>query len=772
MTHLDLLQEALTRLEAGESVETASASLPAEEAELLRTAAAMRTTPLPAREAMVVKLQRAKLLTAARTVKPLPPSRPAWVLPIAISGVFATVVLMALVSVTALGALWWWSTRGNNPVVQVPTAIATVAVDPLTPQTAALNEAKGFVEVQAADGVWKLASAGEAIVAGQRVRTGALSSVTLDFYDGSRARLGPNSELAVEALDAQTSGARVIQLTQISGDSDHEVAKSADPNSVYEVNTPSGAGRAKGTQFHVSVTAIAIHFEVSEGAVDVSNLNVTVIVIAGHSTVIVIGQPPAPPAPRISGEGEAQEITASAWRIAGQTLLVNASTLILGEPQVGDRVLFEGRLLADGTKVADRITLLSRRITNTFQFIGTVEASGAEAWTISGRTVRVNAETFIQAGIAVSDTVEASGNIAADGTLIATRIERLESATEPFTLTGVVQSIGEAVWTVSGITFTVTPSTTIEAGIVVSDVVRVQGVVLSDGTRQASSIAEVDDGIVGEFEFTGIVISAEPWNVSGVPLATDDETEIDEGIRVGNRVRVEGRILADGTYLATEIEQLDNGARHAIQFTARVQSIDPWVVGGVTVTVDSQTKIEGEIALGDLVTVKGNLLPDGTVLAKKITRVSTGQGCVAVTLTVIAINGNTLTLSDGQTLTLDGSIPVTGQLSVASIIIVQTCTSDDGAVTIIAIIVIFQLEPTPTPTLGPTPTPGLTLTPAPTPDNGFVTICHKPDKKGGKTMTIPASALNGHLGHGDTLGPCEGGNGGGDDDDDHDDDDD
>jgi hypothetical protein len=42
---------------------------------------------------------------------------------------------------------------------------------------------------------------------------------------------------------------------------------------------------------------------------------------------------------------------------------------------------------------------------------------------------------------------------------------------------------------------------------------------------------------------------------------------------------------------------------------------------------------------------------------------------------------------------------------------------------------------------------------------GRVTICHK-DRN---TLTISESGLNGHLGHGDTLGPC--GQGGSDDDD-------
>ena len=37
-----------------------------------------------------------------------------------------------------------------------------------------------------------------------------------------------------------------------------------------------------------------------------------------------------------------------------------------------------------------------------------------------------------------------------------------------------------------------------------------------------------------------------------------------------------------------------------------------------------------------------------------------------------------------------------------------------------------------------------------------VTICHKPGTPAQKTLIIPVQALPGHLGHGDTLGSCEG----------------
>jgi hypothetical protein len=35
-----------------------------------------------------------------------------------------------------------------------------------------------------------------------------------------------------------------------------------------------------------------------------------------------------------------------------------------------------------------------------------------------------------------------------------------------------------------------------------------------------------------------------------------------------------------------------------------------------------------------------------------------------------------------------------------------------------------------------------------------VLICHKPDKKGGHTLSVSASAVPAHLAHGDKLGAC------------------
>lgn len=169
------------------------------------------------------------------------------------------------------------------------------------PQSAVIADARGLVELQTGDGKWSAVRVGQVIRAGQRVRTRNLSGATLLFYDKSQARLGPMTEASVDKLDAQVNGARVVQLTQWTGETDHNVTPSSNAGSQYKVNTPNGSGAAQGTSFHVSVSSSQItRISVEEGSVAATNLNITVIVIAGQVTTIHIGAPPEQPVFRVS----------------------------------------------------------------------------------------------------------------------------------------------------------------------------------------------------------------------------------------------------------------------------------------------------------------------------------------------------------------------------------------------------------------------------------------------------------------------------------------
>ena len=771
----DLFQERLARLEQGEPLEACLAGLPEEEASLLKMAAQLSTVNYPEQASDSVLAQRMKLLRATRVAKEknAMTTRPRWVLPAALSGAAA----FAFICVITVAALAGFAGLRRSPAAPRQVAIVTPSqnggptqiVPIANPQSGVLANARGDVRVQEDDGSWLAVKNGQAVTAGKRIRTGPLSSGTLVFYDGSQAWLGPNTELSIDSLDARTSGPRVIQLTQMAGDAKHDVAHSNDPASLYEVRTPSGVGTAKGTSFRVTVTALFVRFNVDEGEVAVANLNIVVIVVAGQSTTVPSGQPPSDPVFRVSGEGEVLQ-TGSSWNIGGQTFLTDENTVIVGNPQVGDRVAVEGHLLPDGARLADRITLLHRAPENKFAFTGIVDSIGADTWIISGITVHVDELTAVEDGIEAGDAVEVVGGIAQDGAFWASTISLIEDETPglPFDFTGVIAKMGETTWTISGISIAVDGDTEIEGGLEEGDVVKVEGHILADGRWLAKSIklAEEDEH---KFEITGPVESMDPWRVAGVEFETDDATEIDDGIDAGDRVKVEGRILEDGRWVADEIKLIEDANLLRFEFVGKVTATGPWVIGGVALATDEQTKIAGEIAVGDLARVKGKILPDGTLLAEEIKLLDAGLGCLNISALVINVSAGQIMLNNGQTIDLDNSIQINGDLEPAAIVLINFCIAEDGTIVIISITIIFQLDILPTPT--------------PDDDGEQVTICHKPDGNNPHTLTVSPSALGAHLRHGDTLGPCgqqndngNGGNGGndnhndnsGDDDDDDD----
>jgi hypothetical protein len=812
-----LLQERLEQLEAGRPLAACLADLPEDEADLLRLAARLGEVQYPERDSDTVAVQRADLLTlASRENKMKTKSfqqsekipvrlRPGRLLPLAAVAAVAALLLVCVLVAVVGGRFVWRSYQdarvaqnsssaptstvmAQNPspssdvtpeassILPPPTEASAaltyniffpVVVKPQAPnpQTVALRNVRGLVQIRAGDGDWAAVDAGRLAVAGQRIRTGPLSSVNLAFYDGSQAHLGPNTEVSIDELDARMSGGpRLVALTQWIGETEHDVAPAVSAGSRYEVRTPSATAQAKGTLFHVLVTASHFtRFGVDEGVVAVTSLNVTVVVVSGQTTTVEPEQPPDEPVFRITGEGEVTQ-TGLTWIIAGQTFETDDYTVIVGNPQVGDRVSVEGRLLPDGTRLADRIVLLRRAPENRFTLTGRVEVITGTTWTVAGQVIVVDDETDVEAGIENGDWVSVEGVILPGGTLLAERISLVEEGLGlPFDFVGVVQDVITDTWTVSGVTIVVDDETEIAEGLVVGDVVRVRGWILDDETWLARSIEQVEEE-KREFEFTGYVESISPWIVSGIAFETNEWTAIEAGIGPGDRVRVEGHILEDGAWLAAEIERLDDEEEALyVVFVGTVTGTEPWLVSGISLVVNDETVIKGEVGVGDLVRVKARILADGTWLAREIARFGDewAPGCFSVSAIVVGVNAGQIVLDNWPAINLDEGIALEGEVKVSSVILILVCADADGTTHIVSIIVIYRPEPVIIPP-SPVPSP----LPPPDDDSGKVTICHKPNSKNPHTITISRSALQTHLSHGDTLGPCPDRDD--DDDDDHD----
>jgi uncharacterized protein DUF5666 len=247
------------------------------------------------------------------------------------------------------------------------------------------------------------------------------------------------------------------------------------------------------------------------------------------------------------------------------------------------------------------------------------------------------------------------------------------------------------------------------------------------------------------FELVGELQSTDPWMVTGNTFAVRESTHIAEGLEVGALVTVKGLILEDATWLASSIELAEEETDPTIILIGEVTSIDPWVVHGITLNVTSDTLISGEITPGMIVQVEILLLSDGTWEVISIAPLSDFTeipGCPTVRATVVSANRNEIQFTGWPTITLGEDVVIEndqggeGTLSTNQWVLLVVCASEVGQI-VITHIIILDVDGDDAPT-----------------DGGKVLICHKPDKKGGHTLSVSSSAVPAHLAHGDKLGPC------------------
>lgn len=270
------------------------------------------------------------------------------------------------------------------------------------------------------------------------------------------------------------------------------------------------------------------------------------------------------------------------------------------------------------------------------------------------------------------------------------------------------------------------------------------------------------------FELVAPLENTNPWTVAGRVLETNELTQIEEGLQVGDAVRVRGAILENDTWLVYSIESTEEQTNQTIVLIGTVSSLDPWVVNGITLNVTQDTVISGEITPGMLVRVEILLLEDGTWEVLSIAPLGDlpqTAGCATVTATIESVSGDQIRfLGWPTTVTLDtngqadndnenendngnententndeenGENTIT--FSPGQKVLVVVCATEDGQLVIRQIIVLDDEDDDEIPS-----------------DNGEkVLVCHKPDKKGGHTISIASAAVPAHLGHGDKVGPC------------------
>ena len=669
----DLLQDLIEQLEDGETVASVAADLPAQEAEVIQLIATLRDLPHSAADEDIVVAQEARLLEAVQAqYAPANGTKP----PVT-SPPFTAVLLNHLHSwwhslnnnrelafglaalLVIIAATWLWSGSSANSEKATPdqlagkplltpeesvsvasdNSVAETAPDPASgvtdntavapipddtsiaaylpilaiavernAQTAVVEDIAGIVQVQTGESTWQTVNHSTNLAAGQRIRTGTLSQAKLTFHDGSQAHLGANTEISIDQLNAQR------------------------PEAGYRtVVMTQWLGDSDHFVEHRGDGGSLYEVKTPEGSGIARGTKFKVIVAPNQLARYIVTE----------GKVDVSSFNQTVGVTAGQL-----TTLLVGSPPAAPTFTITGE--------------------------GQVSAIGSE-WTIAGQTFSTHALTLIIGNPQVGDLVYVEGHLLEDGSRVADRIILLRRAVaNQFSLTGEVSAIGSE-WTVAGQTIVTTPETSIDGGVLVGDTVRVEGIILPDGTLQAQTIIRLEAAPGLPFQFSGVVqaMNGGSWIISGQTVVVDEATAVSANISLGDTVAVTGWILEDDTWLAAAISLLEDDLP-TFDFTGSINSIDPWVVAGISFETRNWTTIAPGLVIGDEVRVQGTILSDGTWVADSITRLShtlpnivTFMGLVSSTDPWI-VNGLPLVVT-GNTTILGNIIPgmtvvVTAQL--------------------------------------------------------------------------------------------------------------
>ena len=277
--------------------------------------------------------------------------------------------------------------------------------------------------------------------------------------------------------------------------------------------------------------------------------------------------------------GAIEEMGSDSWTVAGVTFLVNSSTEIQPGLGLGDVVKVHAQLNADDELTAREIDALEDDDTDSFdndenpdeiEFVGTVEAIGANSWMIGGTTVAVTSSTEIKGDLVVGDLAKVHASMI-NGVLTAREIEPadeddeigLDDDEDENEFFGVVESISAEIWLIDGTDVAINTSTEIKGNPQVGDLVKVHASfiegVLTAREIEPAQFDDMDDDDADD-EFFGVVeaIEGNTWTIGGQLFTVTAETEIEDEVQLGDMVKVELETDTAGNIFVEEIELADD----------------------------------------------------------------------------------------------------------------------------------------------------------------------------------------------------------------------
>ncbi|MEO0617183.1 MAG: DUF5666 domain-containing protein, partial [Pseudomonadota bacterium] len=311
---------------------------------------------------------------------------------------------------------------------------------------------------------------------------------------------------------------------------------------------------------------------------------------------------------------------------------------------VGQIVIVKGEIDADGVNGTADEVIYDDALEGPISAIDL----GAGTVTVLGQTIIIDAGTSFDddfpvagiEGLQLGDVIEVSGFVSSDGSILATRIER-DDDNDEFERKGFVESLDTSALTFNLGSIVVDYSAAVledfpGGSITEGDFVEAEGSLdANDPNRLLASKVEFED-LLGEFdedddvEIEGLVtrfVSATDFDVNGIPVTTDGDTEYENGteadLALDVRIEVEGEFTAGGVLVADEIDfRLDENTRVASLVDAVDAAGGTLTVLGIQITTDALTRFEdqssnadgtplnlADINVGDYVEIRGSESP-------------------------------------------------------------------------------------------------------------------------------------------------------------------
>lgn len=404
---------------------------------------------------------------------------------------------------------------------------------------------------------------------------------------------------------------------------------------------------------------------------------------------------------------------------------INDNPAILSDLDLNFRVEVRGEKKSDGIFRATTIKVEDDGSgVEPIEVSGAVTAVGPDSIVVQGLTFGVDAQTSVLddngdallfAAIRVGFIVEIRATPQADGSFLATRIKVEDFNAEEVEVSGAIESIGVNSIVVLQREFLVTDSTVILGDddnpidfsvLRVGDVAEVRGEVQLDSSLLATRI-KLEDLFIDEVGLVGTIESLGPDSlvVSGVTFFVTASTLIQDlneqsialsALSVGSFVEVEADIQASGQFVAVKIEEEDR-IGDEVSVTGIIEELasgsltvlsQTFGVTENTVVFDRDLNITSLAALflGQTVEVRGDLLPDGTLVAIRI-RIEDSQSSQTEVTGPVDFVGQTSVRIIGVTFDVDANteildvknqpIPLT-DLKVGQIVEVEAQSASGG----------------------------------------------------------------------------------------------